>query len=59
VRFHHRAVVELQADVTRYEMIEFFEGTSPLRLRGPWAPWLSLATTWLVYGPEGIDPRPW
>ena len=37
-------------------MIEFFEGTSPRRLRGPWALWVSLPTTWLVYGPEGIDP---
>lgn len=58
-RFDHGAVVELLAEPKRYEMIEFFDGAEPLRLIGPWAPWLSLATAWLLYGAEGIDPTPW
>jgi len=53
--FYHGAILELQPHPATSSMFMAFEGTSPLSLRGPWIPYLSVALFYLLHG--RTDPR--
>jgi hypothetical protein len=56
--FWHEGIVELLADLPQWMVVTRYEVGDPLMLRGPLAPWYTVAMTYIAYGRQGLA-SPW
>lgn len=57
--YHLRDLVSLQPELPHWALVLNFDGKPPLRLRGPWVPWLTVVITSIAFGrpwPNGFPP---
>lgn len=58
IEFAHEAVLAFYPEPQNYTFVLTFGVTSPLRLTGPWAPWMSLMVAVGIYGLERVPTLP-
>jgi hypothetical protein len=56
--FWHSAMLDVWPDPQHWAWFAAYNGSEPLRLRGPWAPWLSVVVGAIVCGREWLAGHP-